>query len=122
MCPLICHAKFRQYIQNSFCLHFKLFGQLIDSHPLCVSSKNVCSGDHIFLTHPSVCDRFKTHGSFSSLTCSGIACGSSGTAALGCVSSKCCSAISAASGGSAAACDSSPGCDSAACSAISASA
>jgi len=35
---LVRYAQFWQNIQNSFCFDFKLFGQFVDSHPLCVSS------------------------------------------------------------------------------------
>jgi hypothetical protein len=38
---LLGDADFLQHIENSFCFHFKLSGQIIDSnfHPLCISSK-----------------------------------------------------------------------------------
>jgi hypothetical protein len=48
---LVRYAQFRQYIQNSFRFDFKLFGQLIDSHPLsCFLQKFSPLSDHIVLT------------------------------------------------------------------------
>src|SRR5215813_4842 len=47
---LVRYAQFWQNIQNSFCFDFKLFGQFVDSHPLCVSSPGYPLSNHIVLT------------------------------------------------------------------------
>src|SRR5215813_11612475 len=47
---LVRYAQLWQNIQNSFSFNFKLFGQFVDSHPLCVSSPGYPSSNHIVLT------------------------------------------------------------------------
>src|SRR5215510_15297244 len=47
---LVRYAQLWQNIQNSFSFNFKLFGQFVDSHPLCVSSPGYPLSNHIVLT------------------------------------------------------------------------